>query len=71
MPAFLEKALRKEADKKGMTGDRADRYVYGGMNNMGAMHGAETTAKGRAMQRKHDEDSKRPMAARIGAKRRG
>lgn len=53
MPAFLEKKLKSEASKKGFTGKRAAKYVYGAMNNMGAMHGSKETAKGRAMQSKH------------------
>ena len=53
MPAFLEKKLKSEASKKGFTGRKAARYVYGAMNNMGAMHGSKETAKGRSMQKKH------------------
>ena len=53
MPKFLENKLRKEAAKSGLTGKTADRYVYGTMNNMGAMRGSQETAKGRAMERKH------------------
>ena len=53
MPAFLEKALEKEAVKKGFKGKRKDKYVYGSMNNIGAMHGSKETAKGAAMERKH------------------
>lgn len=54
MPQFLHDALAKEAARQGKTGKAADHYVYGAMNNMGAMHGSKETAKGRAMQRKHD-----------------
>ena len=54
MPEFLEKRLKAEAKKKGKSGPSADRYVYGTMNNMGAMSGNKTTAKGRAMQKKHE-----------------
>ncbi len=54
MPKFLEAALEKSADKKGFTGKRKARYVYGAMNNQGAMRGNRETAKGAAMQRKHD-----------------
>jgi hypothetical protein len=54
MPAFLEADLRKGAAKAGLAGREADRYVYGAMNRLGAMHGNKETAKGRAMQRKHD-----------------
>lgn len=53
MPQFLEKKLKTEARKKGFTGRRAARYVYGAMNNMGAMQGNKETAKGAEMQRKH------------------
>jgi len=55
MPEFLEKQLKKAAAKKGKSGKAADRYVYGAMNNMGAMKGNKETAKGRAMQKKHDD----------------
>ena len=53
MPKFLEKKLKSEASKKGFTGKRAAKYVYGAMNNMGAMRGSKETAKGRLMQKKH------------------
>ena len=35
MPKKMERALRKQARKKGMKGKRADRYVYGSMVNAG------------------------------------
>jgi hypothetical protein len=35
MPKAMEKALKKEAKKKGLTGERADRYVYGTMRKTG------------------------------------
>lgn len=54
MPSFLENDLKAEARKKGFTGKRADRYVYGAMNNLGAMRGSQETAKGERMQEKHD-----------------
>jgi hypothetical protein len=53
MPKFLESKLKTEAAKKGFKGKRAARYVYGAMNNMGAMHGNKETAKGAAMEEKH------------------
>ena len=56
MPEFLERRLRTAARKKGFKGKRADEYVYGAMNNMGAMHGSEITAKGREMEAKHERD---------------
>lgn len=58
MPPFLEADLRAEAAKKGLTGRRADRYVYGAMNNDGAMRGNQETAKGAAMQVKHDRQER-------------
>jgi len=58
MPAFLEAKLKAQAAKKGFTGKRADRYVYGAMNNMGAMRGSKETSKGRRMQAKHEKKLK-------------
>lgn len=54
MPEFLEAKLKAQAKKKGKSGNSANRYVYGAMNNMGAMRGNKITKKGEAMQRKHD-----------------
>ena len=45
MPKELEEKLRKSANKKGYKGERADRYVYGSMNEMGFMHGNKRTDK--------------------------
>lgn len=61
MPKFLEDKLKAQAQKKGFTGKRADRYVFGAMNNMGAMQGNKETPKGAAMDAKHrrDEDMKK------------
>jgi hypothetical protein len=59
MPKFLEETLKKKAAEKGYTGERADQYVYGTLNSIGAMRGNKTTAKGEAMQRKHEQDKKR------------
>lgn len=53
MPDFLEKRLRAEAADKGFTGRHADAYVYGALNNMGAMRGSKETAKGKRMEAKH------------------
>ncbi len=57
MPVFLEGKLKKAAAKKGFSGERGDRYVYGAMNNMGVMKGSKETAKGKRMQKKHDAKS--------------
>lgn len=35
MPKALEKKLKAEARKKGFTGERADRYVYGTLRKTG------------------------------------
>jgi hypothetical protein len=59
MPAFLEAALAKAGKKAGKKGKALDRYVYGAMNNMDAMHGNKETAKGRAMQAKHMRKKKK------------
>lgn len=56
MPAFLENKLRQEASRKGFSGKRAARYIYGGLNNLGAMRGNKETAKGREFDRKHKRD---------------
>lgn len=50
MPLFLEAKLRKNAP----AGVDKDKYVYGALNNMGAMRGNKTTAKGKRMQKKHE-----------------
>lgn len=54
MPRFLENKLKSEAAKKGMTGRREARYVFGAMNDLGAMHGNQETVRGAAMERKHE-----------------
>jgi hypothetical protein len=68
MPKFLEDRLKAEASKKGFTGKRAARYVFGAMNNMGAMRGSQETAKGAAMERKHAADVKAGKATAKGAR---
>jgi len=54
MPQFLEARLKKAAADKGFSGDEKKRYVYGALNNMGAMRGNKETAKGKRMQKKHE-----------------
>lgn len=58
MPAFLEKKLEAEYGK-------GDPRVYATMNAIGAMRGNKTTAKGEAMQAKHDRDQSRKRKARM------
>ena len=55
MPKFLEAKLKKEY---GASSD----IPYKVMNKLGAMHGNKETAKGRAMEAKHEADmSKGPQ----------
>lgn len=35
MPKKLEQALKREASKRGYSGERADRYIYGTMRKIG------------------------------------
>jgi hypothetical protein len=62
MPKFLENALRHAAKKKGLSGEDANSYVYGAMNNMGAMHGSQETAKGAEMEEKHTAAMRNAMS---------
>jgi hypothetical protein len=61
MPKFLIEKLKKEYP------DNAS-AVYGTLNNLGAMRGNKETAKGRAMQAKHERDTaaKRKPATNLG-----
>jgi len=63
MPKFLEDKLASGAKKKGLSGKRAKAYIYGTMNNMGAMKGNKITKKGKAMEKKHNSDMKRRMSS--------
>lgn len=56
MPKFLERILGRTAAKKGLKGKRKAAYIYGTMNNLGAMHGSKETAKGKRMEAKHERD---------------
>lgn len=62
MPLFLEKKLKKEY------GDNPH-AIYGTMNKIGAMHGNKETAKGKAMERKHEHGHKKEeIAKKMGHK---
>ena len=50
--AKAEAALEANAKRKGLTGDRADAYVFGTLNNIGLKKGNKTTARGRLPARK-------------------
>lgn len=56
MPKFLEDKLKAEYGND-------PHAIYGTMNKIGAMHGNKETAKGRAMQKKHERDSIRGLRA--------
>ncbi len=56
MPKFLEDRLRAEAARKGFSAKQPARYIYGAMNNIGAMHGSKETPKGARMDAKHERD---------------
>ena len=58
MPKFLEEKLKKEYG--------ADSSIpYKVMNSIGAMHGNKETAKGAAMERKHESDMSHKAAHKI------
>jgi hypothetical protein len=44
--AVAEEALAKGAKKKGLSGRRADAYIYGTLNKIGLKHGNKTTKRG-------------------------
>jgi len=60
--AAMEKRLRSEGEKKGLTGDRLEAYIYGTLNKMGYKRGSKTTRKGRAKAKRTDADG-RPCGA--------
>lgn len=62
MPKFLENKLRAEASAHGMTGRDLSHYVYGAMNNIGAMRGNKETPKGARMDAKHAAKVGQPHA---------
>lgn len=61
MPKFLEDIL-----KRAYPGN--PHAVYGTLNAIGAMHGNKETAKGAAMEAKHDAKAIHPKMAAHGAK---
>lgn len=52
MPKFLEKKLKQEYPNN-------PGAVYGTLNKIGAMYGNKETAKGRAMEKKHDAKARK------------
>lgn len=62
MPQFLIDKLKREY------GDNP-RAIYGTLNNIGAMRGNKETAKGRAMEAKHETDQAQPKQRRYYGQR--
>lgn len=62
MPKFLEDKLKKEYGS-------TSKIPYMVMNKLGAMRGNKETAKGVAMERKHDKDKRRSHIFRRLAER--
>ena len=55
MPKAMEEALKREAAKKGLKGERADAYVYGIMRKTGWKPARERRARrSRAMRKGKD-----------------
>jgi hypothetical protein len=50
--AKAERALKAGARAKGLTGARADRYVYGTLNKIGLKRGSKTTRRGASKAKK-------------------
>jgi hypothetical protein len=46
--AKAERALRASARAKGLTGERANRYIFSTLNKIGLKRGSKTTARGRS-----------------------
>src|SRR5689334_8551325 len=63
MPKFLIDKLKAEYPNN-------PHAVYGTLNNLGAMHGNKETAKGAAMQAKHERDVKAGTASGMHPKMR-
>lgn len=61
MPKFLERKLKTEYGAN-------SKIPYMVMNKIGAMHGNKETAKGKAMQKKHEKDMKKNPAVKRAIK---
>jgi hypothetical protein len=61
MPAFLEQKLQREYGPNSP-------IVYATLNKLGALRGNKETAKGRAMQAKHDRDVAAARAKKPGGR---
>ena len=58
--AAMEKRLRAEGVKQGLTGDRLEAYIYGTLNKMGYKRGSKTTRKGAAKAKRTDAARSKP-----------
>lgn len=54
MPKKVEERLKRQAQKKGLTGERADAYVYGTMQERGLMPKKKGGSKRRKKRKKSD-----------------
>lgn len=54
--AAMEAELAKQAAARGLTGERAQAYIYGTLNKMGYMRGSKTTRKGAAKAKRSDAE---------------
>lgn len=45
MPKAIERKLRKQFKKKGLTGDKLNNAIYGTLNKMGFMKGSKVIKK--------------------------
>ena len=61
--AAMEKRLRAEGVKRGLTGDRLEAYIYGTLNKMGYKQGSKTTRKGAAKAQRSDAARSKPCGA--------
>lgn len=64
MPVIVERELERSADKKGFTGERKARYIYGTMNKLGLMEGNKETPKGKAMEKEHEHGHRKAEIAK-------
>lgn len=67
MPKELEEKLKRAYRKKGLSGERLNRAVYGTMNKIGVIHGNKITAKGREMEHRRSKPHNPPYPGVPGA----
>lgn len=60
--AKAEAELKASAEKKGLKGRHAARYIYGALNNLGLKHGSKSTRKGLAKLASHPPVTRTAMS---------